>query len=104
MPSHAMPCDAVQLWILKPTKIVLNQWNNNSLKIITSGFDTRIHDLGDVGDLSPQKLRCARRGAIPGEKSNVFSGIRGAVAFRKVPMPNPALKCFLAGCCAICMR
>lgn len=72
-----------EVWILKPRSIVLNEWNAASLKLITEGYNTKVKDLGDKGDLSPQHLRCARTGAIAGEKSNIFSGIRGAVMFRK---------------------
>ncbi len=38
----------MQVWILKPRNIVLNQWNEASLKILTEGFNTKLFDLGDM--------------------------------------------------------
>ena len=71
-----------QVWLMKPRNILLNEWNQNSLDLILQGMNTQVHDLGDVDKLSPQHLRCSRRGAIPGQKSAIFSGLRSAVAFR----------------------
>lgn len=36
-----------EIWILKPRKIVLNEWNAASLALFTQGFDSRVYDLGD---------------------------------------------------------
>ncbi len=72
-----------QLWLVKPRHVVLNEWNQNSLDLILAGQNTKVYDLGDLGKMSPTHLRCSRRGAIPGQKSAIFSGIRSAVAFRK---------------------
>jgi hypothetical protein len=67
---------------MKPRNILLNEWNQNSLDLILEGTGAKVYDLGDVGSLSKQHLRCSRRGGVPGQKSAIFSGLRGAVAFR----------------------